>query len=138
MEVIEEANEIRSALTTAEKIDYALPTVTDLETHDREMDDIAKKAMDTFGDLINLGSNVADMNAGKIYEVANQMLTTALNAKNSKADKKLKLIELQLKKLRAEQIDRDAGQGPLTNGNGAEFDRNDLLKHIIEARKIEK
>lgn len=134
-EVMAEAKEIYSALTTAEKVDYALPTVTGLEAHDNEMDDIAKKAMDTFTDLIALGQNVADINAGKIYEVANQMLTTALNAKNSKADKKLKLIELQLKKIRAEQIDREAGQGPAAPGTGVEFDRNELLKHLVDSKK---
>jgi hypothetical protein len=137
-EVMDEAKEIYSALTTAEKVDFSLPTVVGLEIHDSEMDDISSKALKTFDDLISLGNNVPDVHAGKIYEVANQMLTTALNARNSKADKKLKLIELQLKKLRAEQIDREAGQGPHNNGIGAEFDRNDLLKYMIEAKKSEK
>ena len=134
-ELIEDAKEIYSALTTAEKVDFALPTVQGLEIHDNEMDEISKKAMSTFEDLISLGNNVPDMHAGKIYEVANQMLTTALNARNSKADKKLKLIELQLKKIRSEQIDREAGLGPKSTGSGAEFDRNDLLKHMVQAVK---
>ncbi len=133
-----DAQEIYSALTTAEKVDFALPTVVGLEVHDNEMNDIADKAMKTFEDLISLGGNVPDMHAGKIYEVANQMLTTALNAKNSKADKKLKLIELQLKKIRAEQIDRESGNGSNNNGVGTEFDRNDLLKYIVEAKNSEK
>src|SRR5271166_5007661 len=89
-----EATQIMSALTTAEKVDIALPTVADLEVHDIEMDDIATKAVKTFNDLIVLGGNVPDMHAGKIYEVAGQMLKTALDAKNAKADKKLKMIEL--------------------------------------------
>jgi hypothetical protein len=137
-EVMNEAKEIYSALTTAEKVDFSLPTVVGLEIHDSEMDDISSKALRTFDDLISLGNNVPDVHAGKIYEVANQMLTTALNARNSKADKKLKLIELQLKKLRAEQIDREAGAGPKTGDTGVEFDRNDLLKYMIESKKSDK
>ena len=128
-----DAREIYTSLSTAEKVDYALPTVNGLDTHDNEMDDIADKAIKTFEDLISLGGNVPDMHAGKIYEVAGQMLKTALEAKNAKADKKLRMIELQLKKVRAEQIDLDQGTGT-RGGNGSEFDRNELLKLIISSK----
>lgn len=132
-----EASSVFSSITTAEKVDYALPTVVGLDAHDSEMDDIARKAVNTFNDLISLGSNVPDMHAGKIYEVAGQMLKTALDAKNSKADKKLKMIELQLKKVRAEQIDFDLGAGPAKGQAGGEFDRNELLKYIVSSKKSE-
>lgn len=136
-ELFQEAQQIYSSLTTAEKVDVALPTVTGLDTHDTEMDEIAKKAVDTFNDLIALGGNVPDMHAGKIYEVAGQMLKTALEAKNAKAERKLKMIELQLKKVRAEQIDIDQGNGDKRNSSGGEFDRNELLKYIV-SNKTEK
>jgi hypothetical protein len=136
-EMMAEASQIYSALTTAEKVDYALPTVVGLDSHDNEMDDIARKAVSTFNDLISLGGNVPDMAAGKIYEVAGQFLKTALDAKNSKADKKLKMIELQLKKVRAEQIDFDLGAGPAKGMQGGEFDRNELLKYIVSSKKSE-
>jgi hypothetical protein len=126
-----EAREIYSALTTAEKVDMALPTVVGLDTHDSEMDDIARKAVKTFEDLIVLGGNVPDLHAGKIYEVAGQMLKTALEAKNAKAERKLKMIDLQLKKVRAEQIDLDQGNGERKGAGGGEFDRNELLKYIV-------
>ena len=126
-----EATEIYSALTTAEKVDLALPTVTGLEIHDNEMDDIAKRAISKFEDLCVLGGNVPDLHAGKIYEVAGQMLKTALEAKNAKAERKLKMIDLQLKKVRAEQIDIDQGNGDRKNSSGGEFDRNELLKYIV-------
>lgn len=126
-----EASAIFNSLTTAEKVDHSLPTVLGLETHDSEMNDIADKAIRTFNDLINLGGNVPDMHAGKIYEVAGQMLKTALEAKNAKAEKKLRMIELQLKKIRAEQIDLDQGNGERKSATGVEFDRNDLLKYIV-------
>lgn len=133
-ELMEEARQIYSSLTTAEKVDIALPTVVGLDSHDAEMDDIASKAVRTFEDLIALGGNVPDMHAGKIYEVAGQMLKTALEAKNAKAERKLKMIDLQLKKVRAEQIDLDQGNGERRGNGGAEFDRNELLKHIISTK----
>ncbi len=133
-ELMIEAREVYSSLSTAEKVDYALPTVVGLNAHDEEMDDIAQKAVKTFEDLIALGGNVPDMHAGKIYEVAGQMLKTALEAKNAKADRKLKMIELQLKKVRAEQVDLDQGNGDRRGTNGGEFDRNELLKYIVSSK----
>lgn len=135
-----DAREVYSALSTAEKVDYSLPTVVGLDSHDSEMDSIAGKAIRTFEDLISLGGNVPDIHAGKIYEVAGQMLKTALEAKNAKAEKKLRMIELQLKKIRAEQIDDENGNGPGNGGTGNEFDRNELLRHIVSSKteKIDK
>lgn len=137
-ELMLEAKEIYTSLTTAEKVDVALPTVTGLEEHDHDMDDIASKALQTYKDLVSLGSNVPDMHAGKIFEVAGQMLKTALDAKNAKAERKLKMIELQLKKVRAEQIDLDQGNGSKQNNENGEFDRNSLLKYIVESKSADK
>lgn len=139
-ELMQEASLIYSSLTTAEKVDTALPMVVGLDMHDSEMDSIAHKAIQTFEDLISLGGNVPDMHAGKIYEVAGQMLKTALEAKNAKAERKLKMIELQLKKVRAEQIDFENGNGKSTNPSGGEFDRNELLRYMkpIESEKSDK
>lgn len=133
-ELMIEAKEVYSSLTTAEKVDFALPTVVGLDAHDSEMDDIADRAVRTFEDLISLGGNVPDMHAGKIYEVAGQMLKTALDAKTAKAEKKLKMIELQLKKVRAEQIDLDQGNGDRRGSSGGEFDRNELLKYLVSSK----
>jgi hypothetical protein len=41
------------------------------------------------------------------------------------------MIELQLKKVRAEQIDLDQGNSDRRNTGGGEFDRNELLKYIV-------
>lgn len=137
-EVMTEAGVIYSALSTAEKVDFALPTVIGLDAHDNEMDSIAKRAINTFEDLISMGGNVPDAHAGKIYEVASQMLKTALDAKNSKADKKLKMIELQLRRVRSEQIDFELGTGTTKNTGGAEFDRNELLKYLVGPKPSDK
>lgn len=136
-ELMVEADSIFNAVTTAEKVDHALPTVIGLDMHDSEMDDISTKAIKSYEDMVALGGNVPDMHAGKIYEVASQFLKTALEAKNAKAEKKLRMIELQLKKVRAEQIDLDQGNGERKGPQGVEFDRNDLLKYIV-SNKTEK
>lgn len=136
-ELMVEADSIFNAVTTAEKVDHALPMVVGLDMHDSEMDDISTKAIKSYEDMVALGGNVPDMHAGKIYEVASQFLKTALEAKNAKAEKKLRMIELQLKKVRAEQIDLDQGNGERKGPQGVEFDRNDLLKYIV-SNKSEK
>jgi len=133
-QLVIEATAISNALTTAEKIDFALPIVVGLESHDNEMDDVAKRAMAKFEDLCDLGGNVPDMHAGKIFEVAAQFLKIAADSKISKADKKLKMIELQLRKVRAEQIDLDQGNGERKLAGGGEFDRNELLKYIVSGK----
>ena len=134
-ELMADATQIITAMSTASKVDTALPAVSGLDAHDSEMDDIATKAINTFSDLVALGNNVPDMHAGKIFEVAGQMLKTALEAKNAKADKKLKMIELQLKKVRIEQIDIEMGNTTAPTASGSEFDRNELLRHIVKVQK---
>lgn len=133
-ELMVEADQIFSALSTIEKIDHSLPLVNGLDSHDGEMDDIADKAVKTFQDLVNLGGNVPDMHAGKIYEVAGQLLKTALDAKNAKAERKLKMIDLQIKRAKLDIDLKDSDQLP---SRGVEFDRNELIKHFIQANKSE-
>lgn len=134
-ELLEEATTISAELTMLEKIDMALPEVSDLRVHDQEMDDISTRAISTFNDLIGLGGNVPDMHAGKIFEVASMMLKTALEARNAKAEKKLRVIELQLKKAKLDQaVHLESGGGPRSGG---EFDRNELMKYIISNGKSE-
>ena len=99
---IEESKELTEILykelKTTEKIDSALPLVSDLNQHDKEMDDIHQKALDAFNDLVQLGMNVEVHAGAKLLETANQMLKTAMEAKDSKVDRKLKMINLQLQK----------------------------------------
>lgn len=122
-------NEIYGEVTIAEKIEQSLTVVTDLDLHDKEMDDISQKAMETYHDLIALGSNISDAHAGKIYEVAGAMLKTAMEARDSKLNRKLKMIELQLKKHRIDKLDAAKPVEDEPN-KGVEFDRNELLAHI--------
>ena len=104
------SDDIRSEIATIEgemsmvdRANIALPTVHGLEQIDREMDEYAKKAMETFEDLVDLGKNVEDRHAAPIFDSASKMLAAALQAKQAKMDKKMKMIELQMRQARLEK-----------------------------------
>lgn len=132
-ELMVEATEIVNALTTSEKIDASLTTVTGLIEHDSNMDGIADKALKTYVDLCSLGLNIADPHVGKIYEVAAQMLKIALEAKDSKTKRKLDMIDLQIRKFRADKLAVQDGS-EVNTGHTAEFDRNELLRHLVSTK----
>tara|TARA_S200002703_G_scaffold132535_1_gene120387 strand:- start:89 stop:550 length:462 start_codon:yes stop_codon:yes gene_type:complete len=122
--------EIKEALTNAEKIDSALPRVKDLETHDKEMEDIAQKAIDSYDELMNLGMNVQDAHAGRVFETASKMLQIAMDSKNAKVDKKLKMIDLQIRKMRLDQ-----NEGVEQSNEGSVMDRNHILQILNKKDK---
>lgn len=125
-ELFAETKEIYRSLSTSEKIDMSLTSVTGISDHDKEMDVIAHKAMETFTSLVSLGDNAPVKDSGKIYEVASTMLKTALDAKDSKVSTKLRLLELQIRKLR---MDREHGDGDDDTGERTvTLDRNELMK----------
>ena len=116
-------------LATLDKIEAALPAVRGLESSDQEMDDLAKRAQESFDDLMNLGMQVDSRYASEIFAVAGTMLGHAITAKNAKLNKKLKMIEMQMKKVK---LDREGGQEEaLPTGQGHVLDRNELLRHIL-------
>ena len=94
---------IEDEMSMVERANIALPTVEGLEQLDREMDEYAKKAMETFEDLIDLGKNVEDRHAAPIFDSASKMISAALQAKQAKMDKKMKMIELQMRQARLEK-----------------------------------
>jgi hypothetical protein len=130
-----EKDEVRSlerSYKEIEKMAGTLPQIDDLETLDeKDLDALAKKAEDAYDDLMDLGMNVEVRYSGRIFEVAGGMLKNAIDAKSAKIDKKLKAVELKLKKLK---IDKDAGDDTgegLVAGQGYIItDRNELLKKL--------
>jgi hypothetical protein len=114
---------------TIDKIDAALPMVRDLETGDKELDDLAAKAQETFDNLMDLGFNVDSRYSAEIFAVAGAMLGHALTAKTAKLNKKLKMVDLQLKKMKQDQ-DRGTDE-PMTTAHGQVLSRNDLLERLI-------
>jgi len=120
---------------TIDKIDAALPAVRDLETGDRELDDLATKATETFDDLMDLGMQVDSRYSSEIFAVASTMLGHALTAKTAKLNKKLKMIDLQMKKLKLDQDQaRNAPEESVETAQGQVLSRNDLLERLLSSR----
>ncbi len=114
-----------------DKIDSALPAVRGLEATDTEMDELAGMATTSYRDLMDLGMQVDSRFASEIFSVASNMLGHAITAKTAKLDKKLKMIDLQLKKARLDQSQPD--EKPTQPGVGHVLSRNELLERIIDA-----
>ena len=102
-EIKTEIATIESEMSMVDRANIALPTVQGLEQLDREMDEYASKAMETFEDLVDLGKNVEDRHAAPIFDSAAKMISAALQAKQAKMDKKMKMIELQMRQARLEK-----------------------------------
>jgi hypothetical protein len=120
-----------------DKIAASLPAVKGLgDAADAEFDALAQRATDAYDDLMDLGMNVEARYSGRIFEVAGGMLKNAIDAKAAKIDKKLKMIELQLKK---QKLDQDAGQednGIDVTGTGVIVsDRNSLIEKLKNMNK---
>jgi len=127
---IVEQEETQRSIAELDKISAALPQVKGLgELADKELNEVAQKAMDAYEDLMDLGMNVESRYSGRVFEVAGQMLKTNLDAKVAKLDKKLKMVELQLKK---EKLDKEGGEDSgLVAGEGyVVTDRNSLLEKL--------
>jgi hypothetical protein len=126
---------VHEQLTIADRIDQALPTVRGLDTEDRELDEYASRAMESYDRLMDLGFNMDDRNAGKIFEVASTMMGNAITAKTAKLDKKLKMIDLQLKAAKLAQTAKvEDDNGPQGLGD-LTTDRNAILNLISQNLK---
>ena len=129
-EVTEEVTE--TALTTLDKIEAALPQVKGLEAADEEMDDLAELATNSYKDLMDLGMQVESRFSSEIFNSASSMLGHAITAKTAKINKKLKMLDLQLKKaqLDAKNAAKNEEIESTPLGEGQAFDRNELLKML--------
>lgn len=127
-EVTEEVTE--NALNTLDKIEAALPQVRGLEAADTEMDELAAMATSSYKDLMDLGMQVESRFSSEIFNSASSMLGHAITAKTAKINKKLKMLDLQMKKAQLDQKalakNEEIENTPL--GDGKALDRNELLK----------
>ncbi len=128
---VEEQEKTFRDIAEFDKISAALPQVKGLgELADTELNEVANKAMQAYEDLMDLGMNVEGRYAGRVFEVAGNMLKTSLDAKVAKLDKKLKMVELQLKKEKLDKEDNDS-PGGIINGEGyVVTDRNSLIERL--------
>ena len=120
---------LEEKLEEFDKIAAALPRVKGLgDISDAELDGLAKKAEQAYDDLMDLGMQVDARYSTRIFEVAGNMLNAAITAKSNKIDKKLKMVDLQLKKL---AIDKKNGKGDEIEGEGFILtDRNSILEKL--------
>jgi hypothetical protein len=120
------------AMNNLEKIESALPQVRGLEAADGEMDELASLATSSYKDLMDLGMQVDSRFASEIFNSASSMLGHAITAKTAKINKKLKMLDLQLKKAQLDQKvaskEEQIEATPL--GEGKSLDRNELLKML--------
>ena len=115
-----------------DKVAAALPQVKGLgELSDLELDKLAVEAEESYKNLMDLGMNVDSRYSGRIFEVAGNFLRNAIDAKSGKIDKKLKMIELQLKKQKLDQGNKDGA--PIEESDGFVIsDRNELMKKLLK------
>ena len=130
-EIKKETVNLERSIAEFDKISAALPMVKGLgELADKELDDLAEKAKQSYEDLMDLGMNVESRYAGRVFETASNMLKNAIDAKSQKLDKKLKMVELQLKK---QNLDQKQGENADTvDAEGyVVMDRNSILEKIL-------
>ena len=131
----ENADEITSEASDAlDKIEAALPQVKGLEASDGELDELAAMATNSYKDLMDLGMQVDSRFASEIFNSASSFLGHAITTKTAKINKKLKMLDLQLKKAQMDhKIASSKGPEEIENtplGTGQALDRNELLKML--------
>ena len=127
------AKNLEKTYAEFDKISASLPQVKGLgDLSDLELDKLATEAEESYKNLMDLGMNVDSRYSGRIFEVASSMLRNAIDAKGSKIDKKLKMVELQLKKLKIDKTGKD-DLGAIEESDGFVIsDRNELMKKLLK------
>lgn len=130
-----DSEEYQEASRELEAIESQLPdnsnSITDLSTSDQEMDDLASKAVKHYDDLMDLGMNVEPRFSAPIFDAASKLLGHAITAKTSKIDKKLKALDLDIKRRRLEMQEKQAKLADdEESGVAQELDRNALLEML--------
>lgn len=130
-----ETDNVKNALNTAKEIKSNLPTIlddVDMAQHDIVMDDYADDAYQHARDIVDLGMTSEPRHSADLFQAAANMMRIALDSKNSKVDKRLKMYELELKKKKLELDERrfESMEPPNIdmNTDGKIFaDREDLM-----------
>lgn len=125
-----DAEKLSQEMQILDELDSKVPAITDLSTSDKEMDELASKASNAFDDLMSLGMNVESRFAAPIFDAASKMLGHAVMAKTAKLDKKLKAIDLELKRQRMEMQKGTDSPNDTDVGEARVLDRNELLKML--------
>lgn len=128
----EEIKSVDDSYRAVEAISKDLPAINELENLDeKDLDNLSSKAEQAYDDLMDLGMNVEVRYASRIFEVASSMMKNAIDAKSAKVDRKLKAVDLQLKKYKIDKNNNEDSN--VLNGDGYVItDRNELLKKLSQ------
>lgn len=118
----------------SDRIDKALPQVHSISETGQEVDSIAEEAMATYRDIKELAMNVEPRHSAELLAVAAQLLKTALDAKQSKTDAKLRTVSLQLQALRA-KTKESSGPGVVATQGHIVGNRNQLLTSLKNSKE---
>jgi len=129
--------DINTALARANDLEKEVGKIDGFDQHDGEMDELANMAIEAHKDLQELGMSVEIRHAGEIFSSSSQMLKIAVDAKNLKVEKKLRLLRLQLDKLRIDRMNSDSNAGVL-DGSVQKIDRNDLINMLKNTKPDDK
>lgn len=128
--------DLQDKLEEFDKIASALPKVKGLgDMADNELDALANKAEKAYDDLMDLGMNVEARYGSRMFEVAAQMMNAAIQAKSHKIDKKLKMVDLQLKKLAIDKKHNEKDAGSIEGEGYIITDRNSILEKLKNLNK---
>lgn len=113
----------------SDKLSASYDKLDQLDAHDDEMNEISELAVEYGKSLHDLGMSVEVKHAGEIFTASSNMLKIAMDARNSKMEKKLKLLKLEL-----DRVKLDRAMPEITDQINSEqvtvLDRNALLDQI--------
>ena len=116
-------------LKTEQTVDKAI------KNYHLKMDELSELAQKSYKDLMDLGMNVDSRFSAEIFSVAANLLNHSISAKTAKINKKLKMVDLQLKQAQLEQKERalavKKGED-IQQGEGVVLDRNELLQELLK------
>ena len=102
-------------------------------THEREADEIRKKALDLQDEIAEIARNVEPSRSARMFEVSGQHLKLALEASNSKEKHKLEAAKLKLEAAKL-QLNDDA-VSTLNSGKEIVADRNALIRELLAEKE---
>ena len=138
-DVVEKDNELsmEESISKAKQLAATHKEQDYFELHDTEMDEIADLAVVYAKDLHDLGMNVDVKNAGEIFSASASMFKIAVDARHLKMDKRLKLMKLELDRIKMDRTTPESTDF-VEASNVRIIDRSELLAQIKEIQEKDK
>jgi len=123
-QIKKEVTDIKKAAKEEEA--RAIIDPADVLDHDEKMDEYADTAFDYAKHIFELGMDVEARHGAEMFNAAASLMKVAVDSKNGKIEKKLKMAELELKRQKLEYETKKGGTELLPEGLMA-VNRKDLL-----------